>query len=209
MRHHAEYIEPLIRDARDAVGRSVRVAVRCKASPRITVAKQDSSALGEITDGLRIGDVTSLAVRNGYRKNLILSCLSRPGSVRVLYAQMDRLADKLQPPISDQRPRQQMRLAEDLEAVADSEHITAEIGVVADSIHYRRKAGDGPGPQIVAIREATRQDQAVVSLDASLLMPYVVHGLTQNVLDHMISVLIADGSRKADDTEFHSMTSKR
>ena len=66
--------------------------------------------------------------------------------------------------VAEQRARQQARLAEDLEAVADPQHQAALVGEGDDRLHRRREAGDRPGPQVVAVGEAAGDDDRVGAL---------------------------------------------
>ncbi len=59
--------------------------------------------------------------------------------------------------VAPQRPGQEARLAEHLEAVADAHHPAAGLGVPAHRGHDRRAAGDGAAAQVVAVREAAGQ----------------------------------------------------
>ena len=56
--------------------------------------------------------------------------------------------------VAQQRPRQQARLAEDLEAVADPEHEPACLRELAHGGGRRREAGDRATAEVVAVREA-------------------------------------------------------
>ena len=77
--------------------------------------------------------------------------------VRPLDAQPDVAADELEIAVPAQHARQQPRLAEDLEAVADPEHGAAGGRELAHGVEHRREAGDRAAAQVVAVREAARQ----------------------------------------------------
>ena len=70
-------------------------------------------------------------------------------------------ADEAPVVVRAQHARQQARLAEHLEAVADAEHGPAGRGERRDLPHHRREARDRAGAQVVAVREAARDDHAV------------------------------------------------
>ena len=71
----------------------------------------------------------------------------------------DRVTHELQPGVLLQCARQQAGFAQDLEAVADAEHRPAVPGERVDRGHDRREAGDRTRAQVVAVGEATRQDE--------------------------------------------------
>ena len=84
-----------------------------------------------------------------------------PGGLRVLHPQLLVAADEVQVVVAQHRAGQQVRLGEDLEAVADAEDRHTGLGLLDDGLHHRREAGDGAGPQIVAVGEAAGQDHGV------------------------------------------------
>ncbi len=56
--------------------------------------------------------------------------------------------------VRQQRPRQQLRLAQHLEPIADAKHDPAVSRKSDHRLHHRREARDRTGPQVVAIGEA-------------------------------------------------------
>ena len=74
--------------------------------------------------------------------------------------EVDLAADEAQRGVGQQRARQQARLAQDLEAVADAEHRAAVAGELDDRLHDRREARDRAGAQVVAVGEAAGDDDA-------------------------------------------------
>ena len=75
--------------------------------------------------------------------------------------------------VADQRPRQEARLAQDLEAVADAEDQPAAGGKVPHRLHDRREPRDGAAPQVVAVGEPARHDHEVGVAQARVLVPHV------------------------------------
>ena len=73
---------------------------------------------------------------------------------------------KRSPSLGSSAPGQQARLAEHLEAVADSEHGPAGVGELAHRPHHRREAGDRAGAQVVAVGEAAGNHDRVDSARA-------------------------------------------
>ena len=83
---------------------------------------------------------------------------SEERAVRALDTQGRVAADELQLPVGPEDPGQEARLAEDLEAVADAEHRTSGSRKRADGFHDRSEARDRARAQVVAVREAARED---------------------------------------------------
>ena len=81
--------------------------------------------------------------------------------VGLLDAHVDVLAEELEAAVAQHRAGQQARLEQNLEAVADAEHRAAAVGEGLHRCHDRREARDGAGAQVVAVREAARQDDDV------------------------------------------------
>ena len=77
----------------------------------------------------------------------------------------------MQTGVAHQRARQQVGLAQDLEAVADAEHRPALGGVPLHRLHDRAEPRDGPRAQVVAVAEAAGQDHHVGALEAGLAVP--------------------------------------
>ena len=94
---------------------------------------------------------------NGVLRSTTSSCTWRKTNLRLV--------------VDQQRARQQSRLAEDLEAVADAEHEPALVGELDHRLHHRREAGDRAGAQIVAVGEAAGDDDGVDALQVAVAVP--------------------------------------
>ncbi len=81
------------------------------------------------------------------------------------------LVDEAQPGVAGERPRQQVGLAEDLEAVADAEHRQPPRRRRDDLAHHRREPGDGAAAQVVAVGEAAGQDDGIDTAQAGVVVP--------------------------------------
>ena len=77
----------------------------------------------------------------------------------------------MQASVAGQRTGEQVRLAQDLEAVADAEHRQPAPGRVDDRVHHRREATDRAAPQVVAVGESTGQDHGVHGLQVGVRVP--------------------------------------
>ena len=77
-------------------------------------------------------------------------------------------------------------------------------GELLDGVHDWREPRDGAGSQIVTVREASRKDDHVCAAKVCLFVPDEIGVLTEHVLRRVIRVVIAVGSGKTTDGEFHT-----
>src|SRR3990170_4557564 len=98
--------------------------------------------------------------------------------------------------VDDEGAWQQAGLAENLKAVADAEDQFPLIGHALHTLHDRREAGDRAAAQVIAVRKAAWEDDTIVRAQFLLLVPDVIHVQTVELLQHMVTVVIAPGSRK-------------
>ena len=73
--------------------------------------------------------------------------------------------------VAGQRAGQQVRLAQDLEPVADAEHRQAGPGGGHQLAHHRGEPGDGTAAQVVAVGEAAGQDRRVHAAQVAVAVP--------------------------------------
>jgi hypothetical protein len=104
--------------------------------------------------------------------------------------------------VADQGAGQQVRLAQDLEAVADAEHRHATLGRRDDLGHDGREAGDRTGAQVVAVREAARQDHSIDALEVVVTVPQR-NGLAAGDAYGALRVDVVQGPRERDDADLH------
>ena len=69
---------------------------------------------------------------------------------------------KLESGVAKHRAGQKPRLEQNLEAIADAEHQPAASSETLDLPHNRREARNGSRPQVIAMGEATGQDDKIV-----------------------------------------------
>src|SRR5215210_621247 len=98
-----------------------------------------------------------------------------------------------------------MRLGEHLKAVADPEDGAAALGELFQRPHHLREAGDGAGPQVVAVGEAARDDDGVRALEVRVAVPQL-DGDGVRAFDRVQRVAVAVGSGKDGDTDSHAPT---
>jgi len=115
-----------------------------------------------------------------------------------LDAERDVLADERERLVRAQRPRKQAGLAEHLEAVADPQHGAAVGREIRDRLHRRRKPGNRPRAQIVAVREAAGQDDRAYLRQLAVGVP-VQDGIGSEVLERQRGVPVVVRPREDDD----------
>ncbi|GAA1647268.1 hypothetical protein GCM10009790_30540 [Georgenia ruanii] len=102
--------------------------------------------------------------------------------------------------VADERAGQQVGLAQDLEAVADAEHGQPALSGRHDLAHHRREPGDRAAAQVVAVGEATGQDDGV---DAAQVRVGVPQGdrLGAGEADGPLGVAVVQGAGEGDDAD--------
>ena len=139
----------------------------------VTPAMSRTDPFGVVAGGVAEGDlpvglepiehllrcvVATFAVLGRNREALVGLDPVEERRVRLARDQIDLPADEAQLDVPQQRPRQQPRLAEHLEAVADPQHRRPARGHLRHRLHRRGEAGDRAGPQVVAVGEAAGDD---------------------------------------------------
>src|SRR5438309_1394739 len=201
VRHHSQDIALLVDDPGDVVDRPIGIGCGIDFSIRTAVAEYDPLLVLQPDDGGGIGKVVALAVRHRNLQHLSLATLTREGRCGVLDTDESRVAAELQVLVADQRPGEEVRLAQDLKAVADADHLSPTTGELRDRGHHRREAGDGAAAQVVAVGETTGQDDAVQAGEVTLLVPDESRILAQAGLHGIVAVALGPCSRKDDYAE--------
>ena len=116
----------------------------------------------------------------------------------------DLTAQEAQPDVGQQRARQQPRLAQDLEAVADPEHRPAVARELDHRLHHRREARDRPRAQVVAVGEPARDDDRVDAAEVAVAVPQQLGRRTMRARARELGVQFIARSREADDPELHA-----
>ena len=106
--------------------------------------------------------------------------------------------------VAHQRTGQQPGLAQNLESVAYAHHQSARVGKLPHALHDRRKASDRPGPQVVAIRKSAGDEDCVAAFQVVRCMPQIRHRSAHHRAQCVVRILIAVGTGKHQNTEFHS-----
>src|SRR5271170_8371682 len=122
MRHQAKDVEAIIRDARDRAHRAVRIRRLGLNSVIVNVTKQYLPPLFHLREFLGRRDVTAFAVLDGQPQDFAGVSGAREGRAGITDADINDVADEAERSIAHQRAGEQMRLAENLKAVADADH---------------------------------------------------------------------------------------
>ena len=144
-----EFIEPL------------RLASCVIVAMGIGIAEGHQPFAFEPLQGLGVGRVVALAMRDADIDGLALGIGPGEGGVVALDPQELAMADELEVGVAHQDAGKKPGFAQDLEAVADAEHEAAARRMGADRIHHGRAAGNGAAAQIIAVGEAAGQDHEV------------------------------------------------
>src|SRR5215470_2944836 len=154
MRHQAEHVARGIDDSRDLRPGAIRI---------FRVAEDDLPLALEPSQAFVVDEVPSVVV--GDRQANPLALLERTGKRRpvVFDDQVQMPADELARRVLQQRARQQAGLGENLEAVADAEHLAAAAREANDLVHHRGEAPDRSTSQIISEGEAAGEDDDVGS----------------------------------------------
>ena len=125
------------------------------------------------------------------------------GGLALLHTEVDPLASKLTGGVAQQGPRQQPRLLQNLEPIADAQHQPAAIREIGDRLHHRCEAGDGTAAQVVTIGKAAGKDHQIEAVEMLLAMIDVTHRLLEHVQQGVGAIPVAPGSREDDDAGPH------
>jgi hypothetical protein len=120
---------------------------------------------------------------------------------------MYRVAAKAETAVTDQRPGEKVRLAEDLKTVADPEHGAARGSEGTYSLHDRAEPGYGSCTQVITVGESAWQHDYIRSEERFLLVPQDDRLLSEARANSSLAVEVAVRSGEADDPEFHPAAS--
>src|SRR6202035_5507833 len=129
-----------------------------------------AGALKFVERGL-VGDEGALAVLDRYGEPLPVREARRPGCRRVGHGQPHVRVDEPQARVPGERAWQQVRLAEDLEAVAYAEYRQPRLGRGYQLAHHGGEPGDRTAAQVVAVREAAGEDDRVNAAHVAVRVP--------------------------------------
>lgn len=115
-----------------------------------------------------------------------------------------RRTQEAEPSVLLQRAGQQTGFAEHLEPVADAEHRSTLLGERGHRLHDRGEAGEGAGPQVVAVGEPAWQNQRVESGHGGDPVPEEVGRAAQSPYgQHGIVLAVRAGEDDDTDPRWH------
>src|SRR2546430_586906 len=172
-------------------------------SDQSTPSMPSSTSFGGLFRCSTMALYSSRSGGGGHPQHLACPAPRREGKVSPFDHQVRPLAANLERCVADQRTRQESRLAQDLEPVADAPDQASPVGELADLLHHRREPGDRTGPQIVAVGEAAGQDHAVAAFQVGVLVPEVGQLRAEHLVDDPPAVAVGPRPGKYNDAELH------
>lgn len=110
--------------------------------------------------------------------------------------------------VPGERAGQEPRFTQNLEAVADTEDGHATLRCLHDLAHDGREPCDGAAPQVVAVGEATGDDDGVDTLEVGVAVPQA-HGLAAGEGHRAGGVDVVEGAGESDDSDAGAHASTR
>ena len=197
-------LPPVVDDAGDRLRGAVDVVGVADLAAGRAIAIQHPPLAFEPPDGVLVGGVIALAMRDRHADHLPGIVAARERRVGALHPQMHVVADEFQPRIAHQNAGQQAGLAENLKAVADAEHEAAIGRELAHRVHHRRARRDGAAAQIVAVGKPAGHHHEVGALrQFGLGMPDHRGLMARRELQRAGHVALAIDSGEDEDGGFH------
>ena len=172
------------------------------------VADDDPAGPLQLVQGGLVGRVRALAALERHRELLAGGVTGGPRGRRVPHDQPHVGVDEAAPGVPGQRAGQQVRLAQDLEAVADAEHREPRLRRRDQLGHHRGEAGDRAASQVVAVGEAAGEDHRVHAAQVPVGVPErdwhrpgVAHGAGR--------IGVVEGARECDNAYPHVLQPTR
>ena len=116
-------------------------------------------------------------------------------------------ADELAMVVANERPRQEVALAQNLEAVADAEHGHAGIGRGDNFFHDRCEPRDRAAAEVVAVRETAGQDHRLDALEIVVAVPEADRLATAE-RNRPQRIAVVEGTGKRDDADLHDCSTR-
>src|SRR5262249_28746145 len=149
------------------------------------VAEDDLPTLGKAREGLRIGEVAPFAVGDGHAQDLAGRGLGGEGRVGALDADVRPVTAELQAIVGQERAGEEARLAQYLKTITNAQNQSPRIGKAPDFGHDRRKTRDGPRSQVVAVGEATGENQGIDGGKLGRGVPDIVNRGLENLVENV------------------------
>ncbi|MOA14585.1 hypothetical protein D3C78_1346950 [compost metagenome] len=199
MRHHSYDIACFVADSRNIIYRAVRVRIA-----RIT--EHDLVVRFKLRKRSIITVVIAFAVRDWNIYNFALRILVCKRSAAVYHFKLRLMTAELQSVVANQSAWQETSFRQNLKSVANAENVLACFCRFLHLIHNLCKLSNSSAAQIVAIREAARHKNCIISGKISRCMPYVVNLLSDRVLNRLVAIDIAVGPRKYEYRKLHRLS---
>jgi hypothetical protein len=203
MRHHPEYIPARAANSSNIFQRAVGIGFRRDLAGRVAVTEHYLLVALQLAECCLVTEIVAFHVADRDGQNFVFMARTGEGSFGVLNAHLYRFADVLQPDIPHQCSRQQAGLAQDLEAITDSDHQSAAFGEFLNRLHHGRELGYGAGAQVVAISKPAGDDDRVAVLQIMRIMPQECDRLPGHILDRPVRIMVTVGAGENDDAKFH------
>src|SRR5438128_1776221 len=142
-------------------------------------------------------------MRDRYADDLTFRAAGRECQVSALDHEVGPFAAVLERGIAYQRPGQEVRLAEDLETVADAPHEPAAIRKLSDLLHDRGKSRDRSRAEVVAVGKTAGQDDTVAAFEVGVLVPQVLELRTDDLVDNPTAVAVRPRAWKNNHAKLH------
>src|SRR5690606_27284654 len=94
-----------------------------------------------------------------------------------------------------------LAFAEDLEAVADTDHGPAFVGELPYCVHHRGEACDGATAEVIAVGEPTGEHDGVEPAEVGFAVPDDVGLLAEDVAKDVLAVAVAPGAGESNDSK--------
>jgi hypothetical protein len=161
MRHQAGDIALFVADTGDIVERTVRIGDIGGFSLRIDIAPEDLVVDLEFAESFLIGKVASFTMSDGKAEQLPGRDLVSKSGIRCNGFQKDMFTAELERAVADQGSGQKAGLAQDLKAIADSQHEPTLFGECLHCLHDGAESSDGAGAEVIPVTESTGNDYGV------------------------------------------------
>src|SRR5215472_3693666 len=203
MRHQAQDVALAIAHTSDICQGSVRIGRRLLASIWSRIAKCDLVIALEVRERRAVAKIISVAVRDRNFQHLAGLCSRGERRVPRFHSNVYLAAHEPHAGVSLQHTRQEARLAQNLETVANAEDKSAAVRELFDRAHNRREARDRARAQIVAVRKTAGQEDRVKAAYLFGLMPEKFNRLVKNLAERVPCIVVAVRARKHDHADFH------
>lgn len=196
MRHHTHHVSGCVADTGDITQGSIGIGFGIYHTIGIAVTEQHLVIGFELVESGFIGEITPFTVSN---RNF-------QGFINSFAFEVNILTNELLISIAQQYAGQQMCFAENLEAITNSQYLTAFIGEFDYALHHGTEAGHGTAAQVITIREAAGQYNTIVGgkgREIPILMPKHDYFLAQILLEGILHISVTVGTGKSDYTKLH------